>query len=144
MWTNKQLSKVLYNDVKNLTSILVCCKGPKSLAWNKVLYLWNNHLRHIFYTFIWESSANKHPTNWASLQWCEKLNFHFELPQWWQSSIFKETLKSYISLWRSLLTYIIHLYSNTICLQTLRSAAKEPSFCLQKQIHKLCLGEIIT
>ena len=62
----------------------------------------------------------------------------------------KETSKIYISIWRALLTYLIHLYLNTICLQTIillsfstmRSASifcrEGRSFWLQKQNHNLC------
>ena len=32
--TNKQLINLLYNDVKNVTSILSCCIGPKHVSSN--------------------------------------------------------------------------------------------------------------
>ena len=40
--TNKHLIKLLFNDVKNLTSILSCCIGPKCVSSNddtKALFL---------------------------------------------------------------------------------------------------------
>ena len=158
MRTNKQLSKLLHSDVKNLTSILVCHKGPKSLTWNSKYCICEiiTFKRPIFYTFTWESSANRHPTNWALLQWCEELNFHFELPQWWQLYFQWNIEKLYIylkstfnSFYTSLLKY--HLLANNHFIKfslqwgelLFSSAAKDPSFCLQKQNHNLCLCEII-
>ena len=50
---NKQLINLLYNDVKNLTSILNCYVGPKCVASNndaKPLSLYDIHFSQIFIT----------------------------------------------------------------------------------------------
>ena len=60
------LINLLYNNVKNLTSILSCSEGIKSISSRKVqkaLSVQDSRLLHIFYIFTWQSSANKQPIN---------------------------------------------------------------------------------
>ena len=50
--TNKEPINLLYNDVKNLTSILSFCIRPKYVSSNddtKALFLCELHFSHIFY-----------------------------------------------------------------------------------------------
>ena len=113
---NQATIKLLYNVETNLTSILSCSEGCNSLSWNSKYWIseiinWDI----FFYTNTWKSSAKSHPTNWALLQWCEELNFHFAHPQWCQSCTFNETSKSYLNstfnlCYTSLLIY--HLLAN--------------------------------
>ena len=65
MRTNKQLINLLYNDVKNITSILSFCIGPKCVSSNDdtKLYFRVNYTFHFFYKSTFKSSADKQTIN---------------------------------------------------------------------------------
>ena len=60
--TNKQLINHLYNDVKNLTSILSCCIGPMRVSSNEdtnALFLCELHFSLFFFKSTFKSSEDK-------------------------------------------------------------------------------------
>ena len=47
MWINKQLIKLVYNDVKNLAYSLMCSNGVQSVFWSKdrnAFSVWDNNI----------------------------------------------------------------------------------------------------
>ena len=43
MWINKQLIKLVYNDVKNLAYSLMFSNGVQSVFWSEDLSVWDIH-----------------------------------------------------------------------------------------------------
>ena len=97
--TNIWLIILCYSDVKNLTSVLSCCLGPKCVSCNndtKVLSLCDNCFAQIFLN----RPINSLPTNKQLINHlCNFLKFNFQLVQWCQDCSYKERSTSIIS-WR--------------------------------------------
>ena len=103
--TNKELINLLYNDVKNFTSSLSFCIGPKFVFSNgdtKALFLCELH-----FSLIFTSRPLNHQQTNKQLITLMYNEFHFKLLQWCQHCTFKRKIgKHYVN---EIITFLLFL-----------------------------------